>query len=133
MPAAPNPLTVITRVLEDCRTLIPAVQAEHVLAAIQCLYVPPPPGSDRDKLPDQVLALITLPPYLSTACQTAQALEAVTPPPGRDLSDWTWAMHTTCRLTRKQDMAPCRCACHGTGRPIAPAVGDASDHTQSGE
>jgi hypothetical protein len=38
----PDPLTAITHALENCRTLIPAVQARPGLAPRQGRYVPPP-------------------------------------------------------------------------------------------
>lgn len=126
----PDPLTVITGVLEDCRTLIPAVQARHVLAALQGLYVPPPPGSDRDALPPHLRPLIAphMPPYESTACQTERACRAAAeehPQHAAELLAWADREHLACRRTRKQDMAECSAPCHGTGRPISPAVGAA--------
>jgi hypothetical protein len=80
-------------------------------------WTPPPPGSDRDKLPDHLLALIAdrMRPYLSTACETAAALEAAgpaNPGHGDELRQWAEREHASCRLTRKQDMAPCSCPHH---------------------
>jgi hypothetical protein len=122
----PDPLTAITHALENCRTLIPAVQARHVLDARQGLYVPPPPGSDRDALPEELRALIAphMPEYVSTTCQVALALDRASTihlPSMVTLMDWERRQHAACRLTRKQDMARCVCDCH-TGRPVAPAV-----------
>ena len=78
-------------------------------------WTPPPPGSDRDKLPDHVLAVVDLGPYDSTACQMARALEAAAlrrPDMAEELLQWAGRMHASCRLTRKQDMAPCQCPHH---------------------
>lgn len=108
-------LQAITRALEDCRTSTSATQAEHVLAALQGLYVPPPPGDDRDALPGHLLAVIHLTPYYSTACQTGTALgHAAVPRPAMaaELCHWAARTHASCRATRKQDMAPCICGCH---------------------
>lgn len=110
-----TPLDAITRALEDCRTMIPTVQAEHVLATIQDLYVPPPPGDDRDALPDHLLAVIHLTPYYSTACQTGTALghAAVTRPAmAAELCHWAARTHASCRVRRRADMALCICGCH---------------------
>lgn len=96
--------------------------ADAAIRAMQGRYVPPPPGSDRDKLPDHVLAAIGphLRPYLSTACETAQACHIAA---ARDLDlydelrDWGQREHSACRLRRKQDVADCGCRCHQeTGR-----------------
>lgn len=89
-------------------------EADAVLAVLQGAYVPPPPGSDRDKLPDWVLDRVSLPPYLSTGCQTAQGLEesARRESPDAELVVWARRMHASCRQTRKQDMAPCTCPHH---------------------
>ncbi|MGY0065173.1 hypothetical protein ACWY4P_53635 (plasmid) [Streptomyces sp. LZ34] len=93
---------------------------DAVLGVVQSSYVPPPPGSDRDKLPDRLLAVIEMGPYLSTACETAHALEwAMRSYTHRraELAEWAQREHASCRLTRKQDMAPCRCP-HHQARPI---------------
>jgi hypothetical protein len=105
----------------------PATQARHVVEALQGLYVPPPPGSDRDALPEHLRELIAphMPPYTSTYCQTADALEAAAerrPEVAAELRQWAERQRASCRLTRKQDMAPCDHPWHGTSRPEGPAV-----------
>lgn len=93
---------------------------DAVLEVVQSSYVPPPPGSDRDKLPDRLLALIEMGPYLSTACETAHALERVIPvhtDMAAELAEWAEREHASCRQTRKQDMTPCRCP-HHQARPM---------------
>jgi hypothetical protein len=115
-------LRAITAALEDCRTLVPAVQAECVLAALQGLYVPPPPGDDRDALPAELRALIQphMPEYLSTACQTALSLDRasqILPSHMAVLLRWERRQHAACRRTRKQDMAKCACDCHPAATP----------------
>lgn len=96
----------------DCEAL-----ARVAVVAIQGTYVPPPPGSDRDALPADLRRLIApqMPPYTSTACQTAQACKLsadifLTMAP--ELLHWAQREHASCRLTRKQDMQACVCACH---------------------
>jgi hypothetical protein len=93
--------------------------ATAVLAAIQGLYVPPPPGSDRDALPEHLRGLIAphMRPYISTACETALALDRAAQthlPSMTTLVDWERRQHAACRITRKQDMAECVCDCHPT-------------------
>lgn len=97
--------------------------AEAALAAIQGLYVPPPPGSDRDALPDWIVPLISafVRPYTSTGCEAAQAIRRVIS--GRysnqtaELAEWEQREHASCRLTRKQDLAKCICPCHQEPTP----------------
>lgn len=84
-------------------------------------YTPPPPGSDRDALPDELRRLIEpqMRPYLSTACETARACQLsaeVFPDQAGELQRWEERQHASCRLSRKQDLALCQCDCH-TIRP----------------
>lgn len=100
---------------------------DSLIAILQGLYVPPPPGSDRDALPPHLRALIAphMPRYESTACQTERACRAAArehPEHAEELLAWADREHLACRRTRKQDMAECGAACHGTGRPVVPAV-----------
>uniref|UniRef100_UPI00378776DF hypothetical protein n=1 Tax=Streptomyces sp. NPDC020983 TaxID=3365106 RepID=UPI00378776DF len=93
-------------------------EAAAVLAAIQGLYVPPPPGSDRDALPEHLRRLIApqMRSYTSTACETARACflaSQVFTDHAAELGEWERREHASCRLTRKQDMAECTCDCHG--------------------
>lgn len=77
---------------------------------------PPPPGSTEEQLPDDVLALIDPPPYLSTACETAQLLEqAVAEHPDRQagLREWARRMHQRCRTNNKFTGKLCTCGHHG--------------------
>lgn len=97
--------------------------ADAALATIQGAYVPPPPGSDRDALPEDLRRLIEpqMPPYTSTACQTARACflaSEVFPDHADDLRTWEAREHNACRITRKQDMAKCQCDCHGPVTPV---------------
>jgi hypothetical protein len=116
---APDPLTVIARTLADCPHAHPATQAAAVLDALQGLYVPPPPGSDRDALPEHLRALIAphMRPYVSTACETALACRLaaeVHPEHAGELREWAQREDAACRQTRKQDMAACTGAGHTT-------------------
>lgn len=91
--------------------------ADAAIRAMQGRYVPPPPGSDRDKLPDHVLAVIApwIDVYLSTGCETAHAIYRAVArdgDPTGELAGWEQRMHASCRRTRKQDMVSCICACH---------------------
>ncbi|MEU1787065.1 hypothetical protein ABZ553_14570 [Streptomyces sparsogenes] len=74
-----------------------------------------PPGSTAEQLPDDVLALIDPPPYLSTACETAQLLEqAVAEHPDRQagLGEWARRMHARCRANQKFTGRLCSCGHH---------------------
>lgn len=83
--------------------------------ATQGAFVPPPPGSTEEQLPDDVLTLIDPPPYLSTACETAQLLEqAVAEYPERQagLEEWARRMHVRCRINHKFTGRLCSCDHH---------------------
>jgi hypothetical protein len=80
-------------------------------------YTPPPPGSDRDALPDELRLMVAphMRPYISTACETAWACgraSEVHPDRATELRAWERRQHAACRITRKQDMARCQCDCH---------------------
>lgn len=83
-------------------------------------WTPPPPGDRREQLPDHLLATIDIPPYTSTACQTADLLaEAI---PGRldlagELIEHAGRLHTRCRLNNKFTGQLCACSCHRTVAP----------------
>ncbi|MEU5772667.1 hypothetical protein ABZ819_05095 [Streptomyces venezuelae] len=78
-------------------------------------WTPPPPGDTREQLPDNILQLIDVPTYTSTACETAQALTAATtrhPEQAADLAGWADRMHQRCRRNHKFTGKLCRCGCH---------------------
>lgn len=83
-------------------------------------WTPPPPGDRREQLPDHLLAAIDIPPYTSTACQTADLLsEAI---PGRldlaeELGEQADRLHARCRLNQKFTGQLCDCGCHTTKEP----------------
>lgn len=94
--------------------------ATAALTAIQGLYVPPPPGSDRDQLPAHLLAVLDVAPYLSTGCQVAQALEAAAerhPDLADELLAWAARKHASCRCNHKSTGQLCVCPHHPV--PIA--------------
>lgn len=68
-----------------------------------------PPGSTVEQLPADLLALIDVPPYLSTACDTAGRLAAVE---ADQAAEWAARLHQRCRLNNKFTGAPCPCTCH---------------------
>jgi len=73
---------------------------------------PPPPGSTMRKLPAHILALIVLRPYVSTACEMAQALESAMvrhPDFADELRMYRDLMHDYCRLNNKFSDVPCAC------------------------
>lgn len=79
---------------------------------------PPPPGSTLKKLPDDILALIVKVPYVSTACQTARALQGATvrhPDRVEELARWRDIKHGECRLNNKHTDKQCSCGCHVEG------------------
>ena len=90
-------------------------------------WTPPPPGDRREQLPDHLLALIRdrLPDYLSTACQTADAVACTATYPGsgvprplydeiREHAEW---LHERCRTNQKFTGQPCTCGCHPQADP----------------
>lgn len=83
-------------------------------------WTPPPPGDTREQLPDHLLAAIDVPPYLSTACETARALQTATDThPGRagELGEWQERLHARCRINNKFTGQLCICRCHQEARP----------------
>ena len=73
-----------------------------------------------------------MPPYTSTYCQTGRAFaEAIPTHPqfAVELADWADQQHRSCRLTRKQDMAPGLCGCGHPGR----VSGEPSDDPRTPE
>lgn len=114
---APDPLTVIARTLADWPHTHPETQARHVLQALQGLYVPPPPGSDRDALPEHLRWRVSpyMGAYRSTGCWSGTACSAAAlshPDLAEELAVWAERGHASCRRTRKQDMVTCTCPCH---------------------
>ena len=78
-------------------------------------WTPPPPGDRREQLPDHLLALIRIPAYLSTACETAQLLSGEMPRlthRRNDLGDHSDRLHERCRRNNKFTGASCICPCH---------------------
>ncbi|QCX81206.1 hypothetical protein C9F11_38115 [Streptomyces sp. YIM 121038] len=81
-------------------------------------WTPPPPGNPREQLPDNILALIDIPLYLSTACEAAGRLtEAIEIHPGRadELRQWADRMHAHCRINNKYTGQICQCPHHRAG------------------
>ncbi|MCF3101457.1 hypothetical protein IPZ58_07665 [Streptomyces roseoverticillatus] len=75
-----------------------------------------PHVSALEQLPPRILALLDLPPYLSTACETAAACarasqEHLLMVP----SLLARHLHERCRLTHKFTGQPCTCPCHQEG------------------
>lgn len=74
-------------------------------------WTPPPPGDRREQLPDAILALIDIPPYTSTACETAELLAtAITRHPGHadELRQWEQRQRQRCRINNKYTGVNCR-------------------------
>ncbi|TXS40085.1 hypothetical protein [Streptomyces sp. OR43] len=73
-----------------------------------------PPGSTREQLPDDVLALLAPRHYLSTACETARLLDGaiIRNPERGDLPGLRDRMHQRCRLNHKFTGVLCGCPCH---------------------
>ncbi|MDT0306151.1 hypothetical protein RM780_04135 [Streptomyces sp. DSM 44917] len=65
-----------------------------------------PPGGTGEVLPPEILARITTRQYLSTACDTAQALAA------EGLDEHAERLHARCRRNHKFTGALCVCECH---------------------
>lgn len=104
--------------------LVVAEHGQHMRLKVDVTrpdYTPPPPGSDRDALPEHLRRLIAhrMTVYLSTACETAHACHHAAgtfPDHADELQQWEQREHAACRRTRKQDMAECVCDCHREGR-----------------
>ena len=78
-------------------------------------WTPPPPGDRREQLPDDVLALIDMPPYFSTACQTEGQLRRRVHShgdPGGQLAVVADRMHARCRINHKFTGQLCVCPNH---------------------
>lgn len=73
-----------------------------------------PPGSTREQLPADVLALLARRTYLSTACETARLVDgAIIRNPDRgDLAGHRNRLHRRCRLNHKFTGELCCCPCH---------------------
>lgn len=88
-------------------------------------WTPPPPGDRREQLPDEILALVQLPDYTSTACETALLLEDAAIRAARQdrdadvdrLMEWADRLHQRCRLQHKFTGVGCRCNHHGRAAP----------------
>lgn len=78
-------------------------------------WTPPPPGSTREQLPDDVLAAIRPGPYLSTACHAAFLCE--TSEPTDALAGWPQRLHARCRINNKFTGRRCICGCHAVEEP----------------
>lgn len=81
------------------------------------VWTPPPPGDRREQLPDQLLALIDIPDYLSTACEAATLLARQMPKRTHrrvELGEHSDRLHARCRLQNKFTGVACRCDCHTT-------------------
>ena len=89
-------------------------------AAEPAAWTPPPPGGQREQLPNHLLALIEPAPYLSTACQTADLLACAACFPGSgvprpqydELLEHAERLHQRCRLNHKFTGQSCACPCH---------------------
>lgn len=93
-------------------------------------WTPPPPGDTREQLPDHLLDLIRnrLSDYLSTACQTADAVACSAAYPGSgvprprydEIRERAERLHQRCRLNNKFTGQLCVCGCHGAEETSAP-------------
>lgn len=73
-------------------------------------WTPPPPGDRREQLPDHLLALIDIPLYTSTACETAELLAAATgrhPEHAEELWQWEARQRQRCRINNKYTGVDC--------------------------
>lgn len=101
-----------------------AVRDRHVAQLRQRLelaaeWTPPPPGSTREQLPDDLLDLIrgSIPDYTSTACVTAGTLAVavhLSHPRRAELWEHAERLHGRCRRNQKFTGQLCACRCHPT-------------------
>lgn len=90
-------------------------------------WTPPPPGSTREQLPDRLLALLDIPPYTSTACETAGLLAAAIvrhPEHADELRQWESRQRQRCRINNKYTGVHCQ---HTAPEPAATEATDRSD------
>ncbi|MCX5239764.1 hypothetical protein OG824_31645 [Streptomyces prunicolor] len=90
-------------------------------------WTPPPPGDTREQLPDHILALLDIPPYTSTACETAELLTAATlvhPEHAEELRQWARRQRERCRINNKYTGVHCR---HTGPAPSPAAVAETYD------
>lgn len=116
---------IANAVWEQCRTEGPStvVDDPRNIAAVAANVATNPPGSTREQLPADLLALLPARSYLSTACETARLLEGAAiahPQRATELRDWRDRMHTRCRLNNKFTGAGCTCRCHTTDDEESP-------------
>lgn len=89
-------------------------------------WTPPPPGDRREQLPDHILALLDIPPYTSTACETAELLTAATdrhPEHADELRQWEQRQRQRCRINNKYTGVLCQ---HAAPEPDGPTVREAA-------
>jgi hypothetical protein len=87
-------------------------------------WTPPPPGSTREQLPDHILALLDIPAYTSTACETAELLAAAAtrrPEHADELRMWEDRQRQRCRINNKYTGVHCQ---HTTPGPTATQATD---------
>lgn len=80
-------------------------------------WTPPPPGDRREQLPDHLLALLDIPAYTSTACETAELLAAAVvrhPERSYELRYWEDRQRQRCRINNKYTGVICQ---HATPEP----------------
>lgn len=74
-------------------------------------WTPPPPGDRREQLPDHLLALLDIPTYTSTACETAELLAAAItrhPEHADELRQWEQRQRQRCRINNKYTGVNCQ-------------------------
>lgn len=84
-----------------------------------------PPGSSREQLPAEILALLPEGDYVSSSCRTGQLIESDVCGRVRywgmklpdtvtlaDLEGWIGHLHARCRLNHKFTGKLCVCRCH---------------------
>jgi hypothetical protein len=87
-------------------------------------WTPPPPGDRREQLPDHILALLDIPAYTSTACETAELLAAAAtrrPEHAAELRMWEDRQRQRCRINNKFTGVHCQ---HTTPGPAATQATD---------
>lgn len=86
-------------------------QPERTTGNNPATWTPPPPGDRREQLPDHLLALLDIPPYTSTACETAELLAAAItrhPEHADELRQWEQRQRQRCRINNKYTGVNCQ-------------------------
>lgn len=103
--------------LADARDYLNQVPNHHINSQARAdlnRRLEPAPADGGEVLPDELLRLLDMRKYVSTACDTAGACETATEDHADKLTERAAHLHDRCRRTHKFTGQPCACGCHHT-------------------